>query len=263
MRVLRLWLPVVLTLGACVSYPPPPPPPAGPPPFIQAAISDPQRPAEDRARDSQRLPGELIEFSGLVPGWKVADLIPGDGYYTRLLSKAVGPMGEVYAYVPDELTRLANRAPAVASFIGTAGYENTRLVLRNLPQFSAPTALDMVFIGQNYHSMASGLTLGLSLDAAVNAAVYRSLKPGGIYLIVDYRAQSGSGLRDAASLGRIDPDLVRREVTAAGFIFDGESSILRNPSDNLSLSFRDESLRGTPDQFVYRFRKPFGPAPRG
>lgn len=256
--MLRSWsvIAVALLLAGCMTMPPPPPPPPpGPPPFLEAAIRDGMRPPEDIARDRDRLPVEMLIFSGMRPGWKVADLIPGTGYYTRLLSKTAGPAGHVYAYVPDELTQRAGRQPTVASFVGRPGYENSSLVLRTLPQFGAPELLDMVFIGHNYHNIRNGIIGEIDI-AAVNRAVFRSLKPGGVYVVIDYRAPSGSGIRDSRTLNRIDPDLVRREVLAAGFVFDGESGLLANPSDNLSINAADPSMGDRADQFVYRFRKP-------
>ena len=114
MRKPLLSLVAVLALTACATTPmgptapPPPPPPADArvavPANIAAALSDPARPSADMVRDEMRLPGQVLAFAGVRPGAKVADLIPGGGYFTRILSKAVGARCHVYAYVPDELT---------------------------------------------------------------------------------------------------------------------------------------------------------------
>lgn len=258
-RVSWLAVAAALTLGACATTPPPPPPPveagAALPAWLDAALTDPGRPAADMARDANRRPGETVLFAGIKPGMKVADLIPGGGYFTRIFSKAVGPRGRVYAYVPDELSKLAKREPAVNAVARDPAYSNVRVLLSTLPQFSAPEKLDVVFTAQNYHDMHADF-MGPVDVAAVNAQIYRALKPGGVYIVIDHSARPGSGLQAVNSFHRIDPAIVRREVEAAGFIFDGQGEFLRDPKDKMNVSVFDKSIRGETDQFVYRFRKP-------
>lgn len=264
MRKPLLSLVAVLGLAACATTPmgppPPPPPPSGSaavaiPANIAAALTDPSRPAADSIRDADRLPADVMAFAGVRTGAKIADLIPGGGYFTRLLARSVGPKGKVYAYVPDELTKLAKREPAVNAIARDPAYRNVSVILNTLPSFSAPEKLDMVFTAQNYHDMHNKF-MGPADLAAVNAQIYRSLKPGGVYVIIDHSAQPGSGLRDTETLHRIDAAVVRSEVTAAGFVFEGESRVLRDPADKRTASVFDPSIRGKTDQFIYKFRKP-------
>lgn len=262
MKIQARWmaLAAVLVLAACETIPPPPPPPADAPvvlpAFLAAALADSSRPEADRARDAGRHPGELLAFAGLKPGMKVVDLIPGTGYFTRIFSKAVGPNGRVYAYVPDELTVIAKgRPPSVSLFAGKPPYANTQMILQTLPSFGAPQKVDLVFTAQNYHDMHLPF-MGPADLSVVNRRVFQALKPGGVYLVIDHSAKAGTGLRDAETLHRIDAALVRREVEAAGFVFEGESRILRNPRDPLTANVFDASIRGKTDQFVYKFRKP-------
>lgn len=263
MRKPLLSLIAVLGLAACASQPmmgPPPPPPSGPvaialPANIAAALSDPSRPAADMVRDKDRHPGEVLAFAGVKSGAKVADLIPGGGYFTRILSKAVGPKGKVYAYVPDELTKLAKREPAVNAIARDPAYSNVKVILNTLPNFGAPEKLDLVFTAQNYHDMHNKF-MGPADLGAVNRQVFRALKPGGVYLVLDHVANAGSGLRDTETLHRIDPAVVKAEVTAAGFVFEGESRVLRNAADPRAANVYDAGIRGKTDQFVYKFRKP-------
>jgi len=246
----------VLALGACATAAPAP---RGPviPQFLWAAVADPARPAADRERDAERRPAELLAFAGLTPGMKVADLIPGGGYFTRIFSKAVGPSGKVYAYVPDELTKLAKRPPAVNAIAADPAYRNVQVIVRTLPQFGAPEKLDMVWTSLNYHDMHATF-MGPANVPAVNRAVFNSLKPGGVYMVIDHADAPGRGIAGVNTLHRIDPAVVRREIEAAGFIYDGESTLLRNPADTHTLAVFDDSLRGRTDQFVYKFRKPRG-----
>jgi predicted methyltransferase len=263
MRKPLLSLVAALALAGCATTPmgPPPPPPADAPAAIPAniaaALSDPNRPAADMVRDENRLPGQTLSFAGVRPGAKVADLIPGGGYFTRILSTAVGPRGHVYAYVPDELTKLAKREPAVKAIAADPAYRNVSVILNTLPSFAAPEKLDLVFTAQNYHDMHDKF-MGPADLSVVNRQIFKALKPGGVYLVLDHAAEPGSGLRDTETLHRIDPEAVKQEVTAAGFIFEGESRVLRDPSDSRKLSVFDPSIRGKTDQFIYKFRKPAG-----
>jgi predicted methyltransferase len=263
MRKPLLSLVALLGLAACATPPmmgPPPPPPSGPvsaaiSPNIAAALSDPSRPAADMVRDANRHPGEVLTFAGVRPGAKVADLIPGGGYFTRILAKSVGPRGAVYAYVPDELTKLAKREPAVNAIARDPGYSNVKVILNTLPNFGAPEKLDLVFTAQNYHDMHDKF-MGPADLSVVNRQIFRSLKPGGVFLVIDHSGEPGSGLRDTETLHRIDAAVVRSEVTAAGFIFEGESRVLKDPGDSRRVNVFDPSIRGKTDQFVYKFRKP-------
>ncbi len=255
-----LALAAVLALAACETVPPPPPPPPADAPvalpaFISAALGDPARPDADTARDAARKPGQLLVWAGLKPGMKVIDLVPGRGYFTRIFSKAVGPNGRVYAYVPDELTAVAKGPPSVAAWIGKAPYANTRMILKRMPEFGAPEKVDLIFTAQNYHDLHLPF-MGPVDVATVNRRAFAALKPGGVYIIVDHTAKPGTTLAQSDTLHRIDPAIVRREVEAAGFVYEGETRILRNPRDPLTANVFDAGIRGKTDQFAFKFRKP-------
>jgi predicted methyltransferase len=258
-----LALAAVLALGACETVPPPPPPPPADAPiavpaYIGAALNDPNRPAADKARDATRRPGEILAWAGVRPGMKVVDLVPGSGYFTRIFSKVVGPAGRVYAYVPDELTALAKgKPPTVAAFVGKPPYQNTRMILQKLPDFSIPEKVDVIFTAQNYHDTHLPF-MGPVDMSVVNRRAFQALKPGGVFIVIDHTAKAGTGVSQWDSLHRIDPAVVRREIEAAGFVYEGETRILRNGRDPLTASVFDPSIRGKTDQFAYKFRKPRG-----
>lgn len=256
-----LALAAVLATAACETVPPPPPPPPADAPvavpaFLSAALADPARPEADRARDAARKPGQVLAWAGLRPGMKVVDLVPGQGYFTRIFSKAVGPTGKVYAYVPDELTAVAKgKPPSVAAWVGKPPYANTRMVLQRLPDFSVPEKVDMIFTAQNYHDTHLPF-MGPVDMSVVNRRAYQALKPGGVYIVIDHTAKPGTTVADWDNLHRIDPAVVRREVEAAGFIYEGETRLLRNPKDPLTAKVFDPGIRGKTDQFAFKFRKP-------
>jgi predicted methyltransferase len=112
-----------------------------------------------------------------------------------------------------------------------------------------------VFTSQNYHDYPDKF-MGKIDPSVLNKQVFDALKPGGLWVIIDHVAPAGSGMADTDTLHRIDPAIVKQQVEAAGFVFDGESNALRNPNDTHTIKVFDKSIRGHTDQFIYRFRKP-------
>ncbi|HKD55693.1 MAG TPA: hypothetical protein VKB72_15875 [Steroidobacteraceae bacterium] len=226
-------------------------------PVIAAAVSDPTRPATDTARDANRKPAETLSFAGVRPGDAVADYAAGSGYFTRLFADVVGPQGHVYSVVPSELFVYPNIVKGIAEIqMWAAHHPNTTVVMASALQATRyPQKLDLFFIAQNYHDLHDNF-MGPVDMAAFNAAVYAALKPGGTYLVLDHVAANGAPADVTDTLHRIEPSTVRREVEAAGFRFEGESSALANPADPHSAGVFDKSIRGRTDQFIYRFRKP-------
>lgn len=224
------------------------------PAHIAAALADKGRPAEEAARDAARKPGELLEWSAVKPGQKVADLVMGGGYFTRILSAAVGPAGHVYAYQPEEFIKFQASYGENQKKVAGA-YANVTPITSTFANLDLPDGLDLVLTVQNYHDFH--LT-PFPKDTAqtVNAEVFKSLKPGGLYVIVDHVALPGSGLEAAMKVHRIDPAIVKAEVEAAGFKFEGENALLKDAADPHTANVFDPAIRGKTDQFVYKFRKP-------
>ena len=223
-------------------------------PYIAAAVADPGR-GDQKDVDARRHPAEVIAFSGVKPGDKVVDLIPGSGYFTKIFSKAVGPNGKVYMIWPNEYAKEAQPDPEKNKKLAKAGYPNTVVIQQPGAAFATPEPVDLVFTVQNYHDYPDKF-MGKIDPMVFNRAVFKALKPGGTFLIVDHTAQAGSGMRDTDTLHRIDPAIVKKQVTAAGFVFEGESNVLRNPKDDLKKVVFDKAIRGHTDQFIYKFRKP-------
>lgn len=218
-------------------------------PTIAAA----QRPADDVARDAARKPTDMIAFAGIKPGQTVADMIPGGGYFTRVFSVAVGPTGKVFAVIPAAAEAAYPDATKAIRGMATSGWPNVAVV--NSPIDPAVAGkLDMFWTAQNYHDLYNGQTPEQVLG--FNKAVYAALKSGGVYVIVDHAGADGSGLTATKTLHRIDPAVIKADVTAAGFTFDGESSVLRNAGDPRTANVFDPVIRGKTDQIVYRFKKP-------
>jgi predicted methyltransferase len=213
-----------------------------------AILADPIRPEADRVRDADRKPAELVAFAKVKAGDKVAELAPGGGYFTRILSGVVGANGRVYAIAgkpSDALKAIAAARPNVVVTAATPG---------TIP---APEPVDVVWTTLNYHDFKNvRLEGGGDGASAINAAAFRALKPGGTYLIVDHEAGAGVGASVTSTLHRIESGLVRREVEGAGFKLEAESPLLRHPADDHSAKVQETGIRGKTDQFVLRFRKP-------
>jgi predicted methyltransferase len=220
---------------------------AAPPANVAAAVADSSRPAADKARDAARKPAEILEFAGVKTGDKVVELLPGGGYFTRVLSAAVGPTGKVYAAVP------ANDVEKTKAALQKG---NVEVVTLDAKDFKTPEPVDVMFTAQNYHDFH---LKQLALDVpAVNKTLYNTIKPGGTLLVIDHTAVAGAPVEVADTLHRIDPAIARQEIEAAGFKFVGEDNAIRNPADPKTVNVFDPSIRGKTDQFVYKFEKPKG-----
>jgi len=220
---------------------------------ITSAINSPERPAADKALDPGRKPDQILAFYGIKPGMKVADIFAGGGYMTELFARIVGPKGTVYS----------QNIPFSEQFKKIGDQWDERLkkpALKNVVKVSKPfdapdllpvppDSLDAVIIHLNYHDI-----VGFKMNTEnLNAAVFKALKPGGIYGIVDHSAPPGTGATDATTLHRIDEDFLIKDVEKAGFKLYGASSALRHPEDDRTwLVFKH---RGETDRFMLKFVK--------
>ncbi|WP_300543892.1 hypothetical protein [Maricaulis sp.] len=223
------------------------------PQSIENAVTDTGRPEEERLLDVNRHPAEVLLFAGVEAGWRIADLTAGSGYYSRVLSTAVGGDGHVYSHNPDWVAeRFPEPNDALAALADER--ENMTHVVSPVADFAngIETPLDAVFMVLFYHDTAWDGTD----RAAMNQAIYDALRPGGIYLVIDHHAPEGTGLEHVESTHRIDAVVVREEIMAAGFELDASSDMLANPDDPRDISVFDDSIRRMTDRFVYRFRKP-------
>jgi predicted methyltransferase len=194
---------------------------------------------------------EVVKFIGLKKGDKVADIV--GARLTRSLAEAVGPTGKVYAV---ETAEVVKGHPTALERMKALAAESPNVIVSADPVSSPlPSGLDAVFIRQNYHDLYDKF-MGPADVPAFNKAVFAALKPGGVYVILDHVAAAGSGISATDTLHRIDPARVKSDVLAAGFKFNGQSSILANKADDHTKNVFDPSVRGHTDQFLFRFKKP-------
>jgi predicted methyltransferase len=218
-------------------------------PAIAAAVADAARPAADKERDAMRKPGETVAFAGVKPGMTIGELGPGRGYYTRILAKAVGPNGKVYAIItPAQAAR-----PGVLDGLNAlaTAYPNIKIVTTEYPALALPEKADLFWTTENYHDFHNGPTADI---AGLNKVVFNNLKPGGIFYVEDHSAAAGAGLAATSQFHRMDEAVAKTELTAAGFKLDGEGDLLRNPADNKAAS-NSETGHFASDRFMLRMKR--------
>jgi predicted methyltransferase len=249
------------------------------PAYVADAIQEGQMPIrvpEDVVRDAARHPEAIFTFAGIKPGTVVADFIAGDGYYTRILSKIVGPKGRIYAIVPmswrgDFESEIAENKNLVAhgaqplpspidpllAIQNVRAYANVDALMYQLGsyggQFSVPEQLDAVFTADHYHELHNPAFAVDDHVAGLTNALFRSLKPGGTYVVIDYAAPKGAGLGKTQTLQRSESDAVKAEILAAGFVLDGQSNALVLAGDDGTTPVTEPAKTS---RFALRFKKP-------
>ncbi len=228
------------------------------PDYVTQAIANKDRPAEDVARDTNRHTLALLVFSGAKPGDRIADFVPAGGYFTRLFSNIAGPKGHVFAVVPQELAHNPKMVQPTEALAKQPEFANVTQEIEPTDDTGAKALasgqLDLVWTSDNYHDMYG--FFGAQHAAAADAAIFRALKPGGIFVVVDHVALPGASATAPTTLHRIDPETVKAQVLAAGFVLDATTDVLANPADTHTLKVSDPAVKGHTDQFAFRFRKP-------
>lgn len=219
---------------------------------LDQAINHPQR-SSDTSNDERRQLRSIIEFSEVQPGHSVVELAPGAGYWTRVFSPLVGAEGRVHTIWPEEMARYSAESMARWQELAQGPhYANVKIHYQPAQTLNLPEQVDVVFTSQNYHDYNN-----LDIDmAAFLGSVFHALKPGGAFIIIDHSAPEGSGLEATDTTHRIDPEAVRAQLEAAGFVLEARSDALANPEDPRDVGVFDESIRGHTDQFIYRFVRP-------
>ncbi|WDE09959.1 class I SAM-dependent methyltransferase [Thalassomonas haliotis] len=224
---------------------------------IISAIKHSERPAKDKLRDERRKPADILPLFELQPGMKVLEVLAGGGYYTELLSRIVGPSGQVYMqntkqYYQFQTDKAVNQR-----------LENNRLdnVIRwdkELAALELPREqLDAAFLMLVFHDF---FWMTPSVEQVIDT-LYTHIKPGGLVALIDHAALKGSGDADAVNLKgkhRIDEQLVIEMFTRAGFVLTAASDLLRNKEDKRDAAFFEASMNNkATDRFVLKFIKPF------
>ena len=219
---------------------------------IARAVADPARPADNKATDALRVPAETLAFAGVAPGMVVGEFYPGGGYYTRMLSDVVGPTGHVYG-LENEGWKGAVKADD--ALLAEGRWKNVSMDAKPFGSVAFPKPLDVAWVTQNYDDLKIA-QFGKVDTAEFDRAVYKALKPGGTFFILDHQGAADLTDEQIAKMHRINRDVVVKEVTSAGFKLAGEGNFLRRPADDHSLPIFDKAIQGHTDQYALKFVKP-------
>jgi len=225
-------------------------------PAIRAIVDATDRTDADKALDAGRKPAEMLSFFGIKSGMKVAELGAGGGYTAELLARAVGPSGKVYAQNSKFILERFAEKPW-SERLARPVMKNVVRVDRDFDDPLPPEAkdLDAVFVVLFYHDT---VWLDVHRDA-MNQAILRSLKPGGILALIDHSGRDGTGVTEVKTLHRIEQKAVLDELLRAGFRLESEATFLRNPADTRDWNDSPTAAgdkRGTSDRFVLKLLKP-------
>lgn len=248
---------LALVATGCASAPPEGPP-ALPASAYAAALSDPGRPEADRADDEARKPAEVLAFSEIHPGATVVELEAGRGWYSDLISTAIGPTGHLIIQYPPEF---AYGDAALKARTDAGRLKNAEILKTHFDTLGqiASNSVDRVMwiLGPHELYYVPPNTKGLGNDEQTYAEIKRILKPGGLFIAMDHAADAGAPTIVAQTLHRIDPSVVVSSAQSAGFKMVGRSDILANPADDRNKMVFDSTIRRHTDQFLFKFRKPY------
>ena len=234
---------------------------------LAAAVASDVRSAENKVRDPYRHPLETLRFFGVQPTQTVVELWPGRGWYTEILAPALREQGKLRAAVPT-----GNYLPVYKDFVAArpALFDRVEVVEITPPDKLAlgpDGEADAVLTFRNIHGWVSG-----GFAPQIHAAIFRALKPGGVYGVVEHRAASGASAEESAKSGYVSEEAVIAMATAAGFVLEERSEINANPKDTKdhvngvwslppTLKGGDTGREkfvaiGESDRMTLRFRKP-------
>lgn len=221
---------------------------------LQAAIASPDRPDKDKARDANRLPRETLLFFELDSNQRVLELLPGAGWYTRLLASTLDGTGQLYLAFAQQMPKKLAESKLLSNveiLEVDAPFEPTEHGgIFQVGAFELPVKkLDAVLTFRNMHNLTP------EARANLNAAVFKALRPGGVYGVIDHTRRHNEA-DTAENWRRLDPVLMIQEIQAAGFVFEDASELHYRPADPLEKEVGHESVTGRTDRFTLKFRKP-------
>jgi len=241
---------------------------------FDAALASEQRPAEDKALDAARKPRQVMEFLGVGAGMTVMDVIAGGGYFTEVLSAAVGSKGRVISQNSERLLQMGDGAMARAFKARVDRLGNADILLSSLSELNPEESpyspagstilgavqttpavytdkLDVALTDLNLHDVY--IFGGEDAAVAMLKTIFTMLKPGGVFGVIDHVGIAG---QDNSKLHRIEPELARRLITSTGFKIEAESNLLANPADDHTMNVHDASLGRNTDRLFFKAVRP-------
>jgi len=222
-------------------------------PMFAFSDGEPKRSPSDAKRDLNSKPFAVLDFIGVKQGWQVIDMFAGNGYYSEVLSHAVGDQGKVYLHNNQAYLGFANK---LNDRVKNDRLPNAEIYVREIEDINlSSNSLDMAILVKTYHDVyfeQSGWTV--TADPLFKT-LRRILKPNGVLVVIDHHGQAGSGKSAVQNLHRIDAEFAKQDIKNRGFEFIESSKLLVNPTDNLTLSVFDSAVKGKTSRFVFKFRK--------
>ena len=243
-----------------------------------AALASPDRPAADKERDAARKPAQVIEFLGIESGMTVLDALAGAGYYTEVLSGAVGPDGKVVSQNSEWILQIRGGANAAAMKEKAARLGNVEILLRDFnPAQLSPELASRLNVVNGPIDLGPLTTRKELYDGKIDVAItalnlhdayifggeagamtllqniFTALKPGGVLGVIDHVGIAG---QNNSRLHRIEKGMAVTFLKYAGFVIEAESDLLANPKDDHTLPMRDPSLERNTDRMLIKARKP-------
>lgn len=222
---------------------------------VEAAIAAESRPQGDVDRDRNRRPLETLNFFGLKDDMTVIELMPGGGWYTRILAPVLAENGKLYVAIGagrTERTVLQEPGFEKVEVLETSDNirrpEGARLYVLDEFDFGVE-GVDMVLTFRNVHNFAA------EGRDVMNREVFDVLKSGGLYGVVDH-TQRHMEPDNVENRRRIDPVLVVKEMLDIGFEFVGYTDLHYRADDELEYEVGRRSVTGNTDRFTFLFRKP-------
>ena len=218
------------------------------------ALMDESRSAEDKARDGGRKPAEVMAFLGVEPGMTVLDVIAAGGYYTEVLSNAVGAGGKVYAQNPAAVLKFREGAndKALTERLGNNRLPNVIRWDRETTDLGLDAnSVDFAMTALNFHDIYNGS--GKEVAVGFARLILEVLKPGAVFGVIDHE---GDAAADNASLHRMQGGLALEALLEAGFSIEATSNVLRESGDDHSKMVFDPAVRGKTDRFLIKAVKP-------
>jgi predicted methyltransferase len=229
---------------------------------ITAAVTATERSNKDLERDVRDKPAELMAFTGITPGMKIADVFGAGGYWTELMSRAVGPKGHVllvnnafFEKMPDFAGGLAN----IAQRFGSNRLPNTETQMADPNDLKLDrNTFDVIVMFMCYHDLywvnAKAGWPAINVSGFLDQ-LQTALKPGGHLLIVDHAALAGTKSATAQYLHRIEEAFAKQDIESHGFTLEKTWDGYRNPNDKLNIYVINPVVRGKTDRFTHLYRK--------
>jgi len=222
---------------------------------VEAALAAESRPEADRERDRNRRPSDTLNFFGMKDDMRVLELLPGGGWYTRVLAPVLAENGKLYVSLGTNTVK--------ERILNQSGFENVEL-LENSANIHRDE-LSRVYVVEDFEFGVSDLDMVVTFRnlhnfdpdsrARMNRQVFKSLKSGGLYGVVDHTRRHMESANDE-NRRRIDPVMVIKELLNQGFEFVAYSDLHYRADDELEYEVGRRSVTGNTDRFTMLFRKP-------